>query len=162
MSPALTAGLALLIAFVLQSGLSLIGPGAARVIDPLLIVAVITALARGEVWGMCAGAVAGWVLDAHFGGVVLGLAGLSRMLVGFLVGFASARLLLLGPGSRLAVLAAATVLDARGLEWLAASFGVEVPTLGALPLGLRALFNAVLGALLYGALERRLRVEVGA
>lgn len=159
MSPPLAAALALLVAFVAQSALSLVGPAAARLVDPLLVVAVVVALARGEVWGMLVGAAAGWILDAHFGGTVLGLAGLARMLVGFVVGFAAARLLLLGPGSRLAVLAAATVLDARGLEWLAASFGIGVPTLPALPLAGRALLNALLGAALYGPLERRLRVE---
>ncbi len=159
MSPPLVAAFAVLGAFVVQSGLSLVGPAAARLVDPLLVVAVVIALARGEVWGMVVGAAAGWVLDAHFGGTVLGLAGLSRMLVGFVVGFAAARLLLLGPGSRLAVLGAATVLDARGLEWLAASFDVGVPTLPALPLAGRALLNALLGAALYGPLEARLRAE---
>ena len=58
----------------------------ARVFDPFLLVVVYCGLTGGEVHGMLAGAAAGWVQDVHFGGRILGLSGLSKLLVGFGVG----------------------------------------------------------------------------
>ena len=40
-------------------------------------------LTGGETHGMLAGAAAGWVQDVHFGGPVVGLSGLTKVLVGF-------------------------------------------------------------------------------
>ena len=108
-------------------------PGQARVLDPFLLVMVYCGLTRGETHGMLAGAAAGWVQDVHFGGRVLGLSGLTKMIVGFAVGLA-AHALPAGRsrGPQLLVLFAATRgrrLDLRSA--LAAVFDVAADELSA-------------------------------
>ena len=73
---------------------------------------------------MLAGAAAGWVQDVHFGGPVLGLSGLTKVLVGFGVGAGSTRFHLAEPGARVLVLVLATVMDALIFNRLAAVFDV--------------------------------------
>ena len=84
-------GLALVAALVLQSGLGLVAPEDGRIFDPFLLVVVFSGLALGEVGGALVGTGAGWIQDIHFGGSVLGLSGLTRLLVGFAVGAAGSR-----------------------------------------------------------------------
>ena len=78
--------LAVVAALLVQSGLSQVLPPAARLFDPFLLVLVYCGLAYGETHAMMAGAAAGWVQDVHFGGPVLGLSGLTKVVLGFLVG----------------------------------------------------------------------------
>src|SRR5258708_27965934 len=92
--------LAILGALLVQSALTQLVPGQARVFDPFLLVVVYCALTEGETHGMLAGMAAGWVEDVHFGGTVLGFSALTKILVGFGVGMAGARLLLIGPAAR--------------------------------------------------------------
>lgn len=151
------AGIALLSAFVLQSALGWLLPSYARFLDPFLVVAVSYALAGGETHGMLVGAAAGWVQDAHFGGRVIGLSGLSKVLVAFVVGVAGARFQLSEAGPRALVLAVATLLDTLVLRSLAGVFDVTLnpfPVWGYL---LRALANAVLGLLVFRVIESRWR-----
>jgi cell shape-determining protein MreD len=104
---------------------------------------------------MLAGAAAGWMQDVHFGGRVLGLAGLTKVLVGFGVGLAGTRFQLTEPGARLLVVSLAVLLDALVLRQLAGAFDV---TTGALTLGglaLRAGVNAAVGVPLFALVERR-------
>lgn len=148
-------GIAILGAFLLQSALSWLLPSYARFLDPFLVVVVSCALAGGESHGMLAGAAAGWLQDAHFGGRVVGLSGLSKVLVAFLVGVAGARFQLSEAGPRALVLAVSTLLDALVLSALAGLFDVTLnpfPFWGHL---LRAVANAALGLLVYRLLERR-------
>lgn len=148
-------GLAILGAFLLQSALGWLLPSYARFVDPFLVVVVSCALAGGETHGMLAGAAAGWVQDALFGGRILGLSGLSKVLVAFLVGVAGARFQLGEAGPRALVLALSTLLDAFLLSSLASVFNVTlnpVPFWGHL---LRASANAALGLLAFRGLESR-------
>lgn len=149
---------ALLAAFILQSALTRVMPSSARVFDPFLLVLVYCGLAYGEVDGMIVGVAAGWVQDVQFGGgPVLGLSGLTKVLVGFAVGAAGTRFQLSEAAPRGLVLGAAAVLDALIFSGLAAAF--DVPTLH-MSLGeilVRGLTCALLGALLFELLERRLR-----
>ena len=146
---------ALVAALALQSGLSLIGPGWARAFDPFLLVVVYCGLKGGETHGMLAGVVAGWMQDVHFGGRVLGLAGLTKTLVGFGVGLAGTRFQLTEPGARLLVLLLAVVVDAVVLRQLAAAFDVTPGVLSWPGLALRAGVNAVIGMPLFAVIERR-------
>lgn len=150
-------GVAILAAFLLQSALGWLLPAYARFLDPFLVVTVSCALAGGEIHGMLAGAAAGWVQDAHFGGRILGLAGLSKVVVAFLVGVAGARFQLGDAGPRALILAVSSWLDALLLSSLAGVFNV---TLNPLPWWghlVRALANAALGLLAWRILERRRR-----
>jgi rod shape-determining protein MreD len=152
-------GLALLAAVVLQAALIQLVPGQARVFDPFLLVVVYRALTRGETHGMLAGAVSGWVQDVLFGGPVLGISALTKIVIGFAAGLAGARFLLAGPGARTLVLLAATFGDALLFQWLASVF--DVRTLELSPLGLlwRASVNASLGVVLFELIDRRIRRE---
>jgi rod shape-determining protein MreD len=144
---------ALVAALAVQSGLSRIVPGWARVFDPFLLVLVYCALKGGETHGMLAGTVAGWVQDVHFGGRVLGLSGLSKTLVGFGVGLASTRFQLTEPPARLLVLVVAVLVDALLVRQLAGAFDVTTGGLSVGGLALRAGVNALIGVPLFMLVE---------
>jgi rod shape-determining protein MreD len=146
---------ALLAALLLQSALSRIAPGQTRILDPFLLVVVYCALVGGETRGMLTGLAAGWLQDVHFGGPVVGLSGLTKVVVGFGVGAAASRFLLGGPGSRVLVLFAAALADTLLFERLAAAFEIAVHPLSPLAVLTRAALNALLGGPLYELLDRR-------
>lgn len=156
MSVVWTAG-ALLAALMLQTGLGRLLPELAPLFDPFLLVVVYAGLARGESHGMLTGAAAGWIQDLQFGGPVAGLSALSKLLVGFAVGFAASRFLLVAALPRLLLVVVASLLDGLLLERLAALLGAPVSELSLAGLGLRAALNALVGVPLYQALDRRLR-----
>ena len=145
----------ILLALLVQSALSQVVPAHARILDPFLLVLVYCGLNGGETHGMLAGAAAGWVQDVHFGGRVLGLSALTKILVGFAVGAGAARFLLAGPGARLLVLFVATAVDAVLFQRLAAMFDVKAYELSLPSLAGRAALNAVVGVVMFEALDRR-------
>ena len=153
------AAIAILLALLLESALSHWLPAQARVFDPFLLVVVYCALAGVEAHGMLAGAAAGWVQDVFFGGRVLGIAPLSKIVVGFGVGRAARHFLLVGPGPRTLVLMGSAVADALLYVWLASVF--DVPTLPLPPLALasRATVNAALGVVLFELGDRHLKMD---
>jgi rod shape-determining protein MreD len=148
--------LAVLAALLVESGLSKVLPPAARLFDPFLLVLVYCGLSFGETHAMLTGAVAGWVQDVHFGGAVLGLSGLTKVVLGFLVGVAATRFQLTEAGPRGLVLLGAVAFDALFLWGLAATFDIGITPPTASSLALRALVNAVLGVVLFELLEHRL------
>jgi rod shape-determining protein MreD len=147
--------LAILAALLLQTALGKLVPAQARVFDPFLLVVVYCGLTGGETHGMLAGAAAGWVQDVHFGGRVLGLGGLTKVLIGYGVGLSSTRFHLGEMQGRIVLLVAATVADALLFGALAAVFDVEAYQLSPLGLLLRAVVNALAGIVLYEAVERQ-------
>lgn len=149
--------LAIVAALLIQSALGQLLPAQARLVDPFLLVLVYCALMGGETFGMLAGGAAGWVQDVQFGGTVLGLSGLTRVLVGFGVGLAGSRFLLTSTGARTLVLLVATVADALLFQWLAAVFAVQVLDLSPGGLLTRATVNAALGVVIYSVLDGRRR-----
>lgn len=151
----------LVAALMLQSGLGLLAPGQARTVDFLLLVVVYCALRQGETTGMLVGAAAGWIQDVHFGGSVLGLSALTRLLVGYAVGAAGARLFLVSSGARILVLFAATVADAWIFAGLVGVFGLPLEPLSAAALTVRGAANAFLGAVGFAAVDLRSSREVG-
>jgi rod shape-determining protein MreD len=148
--------LAVLGALLLQSALSQVLPPSARLFDPFLLVLVYCGLAFGESHAMLTGAAAGWVQDVHFGGPVLGLSGLTRVVLGFLVGLAATRFQLTEAGPRGLVLLGAAVFDVLFMWGLASAFDVPVASPAASSIALRAFINAALGMALFELLERRL------
>jgi rod shape-determining protein MreD len=149
--------LAILGALLVQTALGRITPTAARVFDPFLLVVVYCGLTGGETHGMLAGAAAGWVQDVHFGGRVLGLSGLSKVLVGFGVGVGSTRFHLGEPAARLLVLMVATVLDAVLFGQLALVFDVQAYELSPLGIVVRAVVNGAVGMVVFETMDRQLR-----
>ena len=148
--------LALLVAFLFQSALTHIVPRQARMVDLFVLVLVYCGLVGGETHAMLAGAAGGWVQDVQFGGGVVGLSGLTKVLVGFGVGLSGTRFHLTEPGARVLVLFAATLVDALVFERLASAFDVRIETLSLAGLLTRAVMNAALGGLVFFYVDRYL------
>ena len=156
MSRVFWTGLAIGAAVLVETALAYLVPSPGRYLDPFLLVVVYCALAGGETYGMLAGVSAGWVQDALFGGRVLGLSGLSKLVVGFGVGLAAGRFLIAGAPARALVVLLATIVDALLVQWLASVFSVQTTALSPLALLLRATLNALVGGLLFALVDRRL------
>jgi rod shape-determining protein MreD len=147
----------LFVALLVESALGRIAPSGARLFDPFLLVFVYCALTWGETHGMLAGVAAGWVQDIHFGGGILGLSGLTDVLLGFVVGLAGARFLLVGTTSRLLVLFGATLAQSLVLERCASLFEIPVHTLSLPGLLIRSGATSIVGALVFELLDARRR-----
>ena len=147
---------ALLVAFLLQSALTHVVPQQARMVDLFVLVVVYCGLVGGETHAMLAGAAGGWVQDVQFGGGVVGLSGLTKVLVGFGVGLSSSRFQLTEPGARVLVLFVATLVDALVFERLAGAFDVSIQTLSLGGLFTRAALNAALGGVIFFYVDRHL------
>jgi rod shape-determining protein MreD len=156
-SRALWTGLAIVGAVLVQTALGYLFPGPGRFLDPFLLVVVYCALAGGETHGMLAGVAAGWVQDALFGGRVLGLSALSKLLVGFAVGLAGGRFLIASSAARALAVFLATLADGLLVPWLASVFTLELLPQGPLALFGRAALNALAAGALYAVVERRLQ-----
>ena len=154
---ALWTAVALLSALLVQTAVGLVFPAQGRAFDPFLLVLVYCGLTGGASHAMLAGAAAGWIQDVHFGGPVVGLSGLTKVLVGFGVGAASTRFHLAEPGPRVLVLVLATVADALVFNRLAAVFDVVAYALSPWGLLARAAVNAAVGILVFETVDRRLR-----
>ena len=152
-------GFALLAALVIQTTLSQIAPARVQTLDPFLLVVVYCALSGGEVHGMLAGAAAGWIEDANFGGAIVGLSGLSKLLVGYGVGIVGGRFLITGPSPRLLMIFGAATVDAVLVQQFANAFDVPLADLSFTALLARSGANALLGAAFYELVDRRLRRE---
>lgn len=154
----LVAAACLGVALVIQAGLSLIGPRFAHAFDPFIIVIVYFALRRGETAGMLVGAASGWLQDLHFGGPVLGLSGLSKLVVGFCVGLVGARLFLTGGWERAAVVLGAALLDALLFERLLSFFDLPAEPISIGLMIARSIATALLGGAVFTLLDRRILV----
>ena len=144
---------ALLLALVLQSALGVLAPSESRIVDPFLIVVVYCGLVGGETYGMLTGAAAGWIEDIHFGGPIMGFSALSKLLVGFCVGVAGSRFLIVGTAPRSLTLFVATVADAFLFQRLVAVFEVPSSQLSAFSLVTRATVTALTGAAAFEAAD---------
>ncbi len=156
MSRAVWTAVAIAGAVLVETALGYLVASPGRFLDPFLLVVVYCALVGGETHGMLAGATAGWIQDALFGGRVLGLAGLAKLLVGFGVGLAGGRFLISSAGARALVVLLATVADALLVQWLASVFSLEATGLSPLGLTSRATLNALAGGLLFALVDRRM------
>jgi rod shape-determining protein MreD len=155
----LGSALALLLALIAQTALGQLAPAQARLLDLFLIVVVYCGLVFGESHGMLVGAAAGWIQDSLAGGSVVGISGLSKVIVGFGVGFAGARFLVGGGAQRLLVVFVASLADALLVERLAGLFELPLGEIGYLDLLARGVVTAAVGAALYELVERRLLRE---
>ena len=140
---------------------------AAGAVDLVLVVVVYNALASGRVTGLLAGSFAGLVQDVLSGGV-LGMAGLSKTVVGYLAGIVGTQFIVAHSASRFVVFFLATVLNAvifMGLYELLGlrHFGTPFAAVAGQGFG-----NAVIGVLVFkvvellpGAVERRRAARSG-
>jgi rod shape-determining protein MreD len=145
--------LAIFLALALQTtfAFSLAGHGA--VMDLVLVVVVFVALVAGPVVGLLTGSVAGLAQDALAGGIV-GIGGLSKSLVGFLVGVVGTQFIVVGPAHRFVVYFLASLLNAGVFVGLyqvidPRGFGAAWTAVGT-----QALVNALVGILAFQVIER--------
>jgi rod shape-determining protein MreD len=155
-SRALWTAVALAGAVLVETALAHLVKAPGRYLDPFLLVVVYCALVRGETHGMLAGAAAGWVQDVMFGGRVLGLAALSKLVVGFAVGLVAGRFLIATAAARALVVLAAVLVDVLLVQWLASVFSVALVSLPLLALAGRATLSALAGGVLFALVDRRL------
>ena len=141
-------------AALLQSALGHLSGRVAHTFDPFLLVMLYCGLTWGETHGMLTGAVAGWVQDVLFGGQVAGLSGLTKLVLGFVVGLAGTRFLLVGPAPQILVVFAATIIDGLALQSLASVFSIRTDELSAGGLAIRGGINALVGVVLFGVVDR--------
>ena len=137
--------LALAAAVALQSTLARWAPSERITLDLVLIVVVLVALSAGPLSGLMAGTVGGIAQDSLSGGII-GVGGLAKTVVGFVIGMVGLQFIVAGPMQRFIVLSVATLLHGLvffGLyEMLPAGRSMEVPYLAIL---LQALANACVG-----------------
>ncbi|HEY1305326.1 MAG TPA: rod shape-determining protein MreD [Vicinamibacterales bacterium] len=96
------------LALALQTTLARFVVGGSAAVDLVLVAVVYIALTSGPVSGMMAGSVAGLIQDALSSGVV-GIGGLSKATVGFVVGALGQQFIVTAPLPRLVIFLGATV-----------------------------------------------------
>jgi rod shape-determining protein MreD len=142
-------------AVLVETGLGYLVSEPGWYVDPFLLVVVYAGLTGGEGQGMLTGVAAGWVQDVLFGGPVLGLSALAKLIVGFAVGAAGSRFLIANTPARALVLLLATAAEALLVQWLASVFAIEAFPMSPLGLASRATLTAVTGGVLYALVDRQ-------
>jgi rod shape-determining protein MreD len=144
---------ALAIALVLQATLAGLSMAAGTRVNLVLVAVVYAALAFGPVTGMLAGTAGGIAQDAIAGGIV-GVGGLSKTLVGFLVGVLGAQFIVSTTVPRLVMFVAASLVHEvcfQALYALVESRGFRMQYSAAL---VQALVNGLVGILAFFLVER--------
>ena len=145
--------IALLAALALQTTLSGLFGGRTIAVNLVVVVVVYIALAFGPVTGLLAGAAAGLAQDALAGGIV-GIGGLSKTLVGFLVGVLGAQFIVSQTLPRFVMFVAATLVHQLVFEALQALIGGRgfAPDYAAAMV--QAVVNGVIGVTAFILVER--------
>jgi rod shape-determining protein MreD len=144
---------ALALSLLMQTTLAGLSYEAGTLVNVVLIAVVYVALALGPVAGLLTGATGGLVQDAIAGGIV-GLGGMSKTLVGFIVGVLGAQFIVSQPLPRFVMFVAATVvheLSFQSLYALVEGHGLRIvwPTLLT-----QASVNAVIGVIAFAIVEQ--------
>lgn len=125
---------------------------AAGVVDLVLVVVVYNALASERVTGLLTGSFAGLVQDVLSGGV-LGMAGLSKTVVGYLAGIVGTQFIVTHSASRFVVFFLATVLNAVIFMGLYELLGLRHFGTPFAAVALQGVGNAVVGVLVFKVIE---------
>jgi rod shape-determining protein MreD len=144
---------ALATALVLQATLAGMSMAGGTRVNLVLVAVVYAALAFGPVTGMFAGTAGGLVQDAIAGGVV-GIGGLSKTIVGFLVGVLGAQFIVTTTIPRLVMFVAASFVHEvcfQALYALVETRGFRMQYSAAL---VQALVNGLVGILAFFLVER--------
>jgi rod shape-determining protein MreD len=144
---------ALALALVLQATLAGMSMTAGTRVNLVLVAVVYAALAFGPVTGMLAGTAGGLAQDAIAGGIV-GVGGLSKTIVGFLVGVLGAQFIVTTTIPRLLMFIAASLVHEvcfQALYALVETRGFRMQYSTAL---VQALVNGLVGILAFFLVER--------
>jgi len=140
---AVLVGIAL--ALALQTTLARFVVGGTAAVDLVLVAVVYVALTTGPVSGMLSGTVAGLIQDALSSGGVIGIGGLAKAIVGFLVGVIGQQFIVTAALPRLVMLVAATAVHAGIFMGLYVALGLRT-----FPSPWQAMVGQVLGNALVG------------
>ncbi len=144
---------ALAVALVLQTTLAGMSLGGSTRVNLVLVAVVYAALAFGPVTGMLAGTWGGLAQDAVAGGLV-GIGGLSKTVVGFLVGVLGAQFIVSTPVPRFLMFVGASVAHEvcfQALSALTESRGFRMQYADA---AIQALANGAVGIVAFLLVER--------
>ena len=143
---------ALAAALALQTTVAGLTVGGGTAVNLVLVAVVFVALSFGPVPGLLAGSAGGIVQDALAGGII-GVGGLSKTIVGFLVGVLGAQFIVAQTLPRLVMFVGATVVHEvcfQALHSLVESRSFSLPWM---PLLLQAGINGVLGIMAFVVVE---------
>jgi rod shape-determining protein MreD len=148
---------AIALALALQTTLARFGVGGTAAVDLVLVAVVYVALTSGPVAGMVTGSVAGLIQDALSSGII-GVGGLAKLIVGFVVGVIGQQFIMTAPLPRLVMFLGATALHAAvflGLYvGLNAALNVPMFPVSWKALAGQALGNALVGIVAFAIIER--------
>jgi rod shape-determining protein MreD len=153
--------IAIALALALQTTLARFVVGGAAPIDLVLVAVVYVALTAGPVSGMLAGSVAGLIQDALSSGVV-GIGGLAKAIVGFLVGAIGQQFIVTTALPRMVMFLAATAAHALIFMGLYVGLGLRTFPSPWAAVASQAVGNMLVGMVAFtiiealpGAVERR-------
>ena len=144
--------LAIAIALALQTTLTRFAVGGTGALDVVLVAVIYVALTTGPVGGMLAGTVAGLIQDALSSGVI-GIGGLAKTLVGFLVGAFGQQFIVTAALPRFVMFVAATALHAAVFMGLYVALGLRVFPSPWTAIASQALGNALVGLVSFAIME---------
>jgi len=157
---AVLVGIAL--ALALQTTVARFVVGGTTAVDLVLVAVVYVALTTGPVSGMISGSVAGLIQDALSSGEVIGIGGLSKAIVGFLVGVIGQQFIVTATLPRLVMLVAATALHGALFMGLYVALGLRTFSSPWQAIAGQVLGNAIVGIIAFtlieampGVIERR-------
>jgi rod shape-determining protein MreD len=144
--------LAIALALALQTTLTRFAVAGTGAVDVVLVAVVYVALTTGPVGGMFAGSVAGLIQDALSSGVI-GIGGLAKALVGFLVGAFGQQFIVTAALPRLVMFVAATALHAAVFMGLYVALGLRAFPSPWTAIASQAIGNAVVGLVWFAIVE---------
>lgn len=145
--------IALAVALAAQTTLSGLFVGRTIAVNLVLVAVVYCALAFGPVTGMFAGMIGGLAQDALAGGIV-GLGGLTKTVIGFVVGLLSAQFNLSSTIPRLVMFVAATFVHQLMLAGLQRITGGQGMGLKFSLMLTQALINSLVGVVAFFVVEQ--------
>ena len=146
--------LAVLIAsLALQTTLSGLTSGGARMVNLVVVAVVYLALMFGPATGLMAGTVGGLAQDALAGGVV-GIGGLSKTIIGFLAGVLGAHFNLAQAFPRFVMFVGATAVHELCFQGLYALVEARPFRVAYTPLLTQAVINGIIGLLAFFVVEQ--------
>jgi rod shape-determining protein MreD len=144
--------LALALALTLQTTLAGVSVAGGAAVNLVLVAVVYVALAFGAVTGLLAGTVGGLVQDALAGGIV-GIGGLSKTLVGFIVGVLGAHFIVSQPLPRFVMFVGATVVHELCFQSLYALAEARSLQMAFTEVLTQAAINGVIGIIAFQIVE---------
>jgi rod shape-determining protein MreD len=149
-----TAGilLALVAALAIQTSLAGMTVGGTTAVNLVLVTVVFVALSFGAVTGVLAGTVGGLLQDALAGGII-GIGGLAKSLVGFVVGVLGAQFIVSQTVPRFVMFVGATILHEACFQALHALVEARPFRMSYSTVLMQAAINACLGILAFWVVE---------